>query len=350
MNHSEPAVALDDIAQRLGLAISTVSRALRDMPGIHPATRDKVLKEANSLGYVAPRKKNAEAQPAPRNILMLTLGADAAPAGFLAGMSRAAVPFNFSLISHVASLAESGNILNPRHQPPSLRMGLVAGIVLAYKWPEEVAQILSRKWPTVSIIMHYPDLPIDVIGIDHVGGIHALVTHLQQTGHSKIGFFGLIPNASWSRSRFAAYAETMVSFGLPFSLENVIEVAPSSALVSSPHDDKEAYDRVVTLIRQGVKSWICANDAMAHFLCLELMKRGIRIPEEVAVTGFHQQSFTNSSCPELTTTEVSEEQIGAAALRRIAHRLDHLEETPRLILMPCHFHQGESTLAVPRAR
>ncbi len=344
MNHSESAVALEDIAKRLGLAISTVSRALRNVPGIHPATRDKVLKEASSLGYVAPRKKNAEAPPAPRNILMLTLGADAAPAGFLAGMSRAAVPFNFSLISHVAPLAESRNILSPKHQPPSLRMGLVAGIVLIYKWPEEVVQVLSRKWPTVSIIMHYPDLPIDVIGIDHVGGTHGLVSHLQQTGHSQIGFFGLIPPASWSRSRFAAYAETMVSFGLPFSQENVVEVAPSLALVGSPHDDEKAYDRVVELIKRGVKAWICANDALAHFLCLELMKRGIRIPEDVAVTGFHQRSFTNSNCPELTTTEVREEQIGAAALRRIAHRLDHPEDTPRLILMPCHFHQGKSTL------
>ena len=68
-------VALEDIAKSLGLAVSTVSRALRELPGIHPTTRAKIVQQAESMGYVAPRKRKGETSQ-PRNILMLTLGAD----------------------------------------------------------------------------------------------------------------------------------------------------------------------------------------------------------------------------------------------------------------------------------
>src|SRR5258708_1798558 len=133
MNCPSPPVELNDIAKRLGIAVSTVSRALRDLPGIHPATRAKIVREAEALGYVALRKRNDEAVPQLRNILVLTLGVDdthgvdEAHARYLAGMSRAGLAFNFSLLSHVCfSHEESHDVLNPKYQPASLRMGLVA--------------------------------------------------------------------------------------------------------------------------------------------------------------------------------------------------------------------------------
>ncbi len=313
------------------------------MPGIHPATRARVMKEADSLGYVAPRKKNDEAPIHPRNILTLTLGANEPPSSYLAGMSQAALPFNFSLLSHVASESESYNILNPKYQPPSLRMGLVAGIILIYKWPEEVVKELSRKWPTVSIVLHYPDLPIDVIGIDHVGGIFSLVKHLREAGYERIGFAGLMPEHSWMRSRFAAYAEAMLAFGLPFNFEDVVPSSNPLAMLTAQSRDKKAFEKVIEKIEKGVRAWVCASDVIANSLCAELIQRGYRIPQDVAITGFHRRQFPSESLPQLTTTEMRDDLVGAAALRRLAYRLDHREDTPRLILLPCKFFQGETT-------
>ncbi|MGB8356464.1 MAG: LacI family DNA-binding transcriptional regulator [Chthoniobacteraceae bacterium] len=344
MEHSDTTVALEDIAEKLGIAVSTVSRALRNLPGIHPATRAKVVREAEALGYVAPSKRNGDAAPQPRNILMLTLGANEAPPGFLAGMSRASLSFNFSLLSHVSSLAESHNLLIPKYQPPLLKMGQVAGIILIYGWPEDVARELSRQWPTVSIVMHYPGLPIDVIGIDHVEGMFSLVKHLKESGHKQIGFFGLKPEISWARSRFAAYAEAMLAFGLPFDFENVVQIREDKSVVKLQSLDTEAMETVMSKIKKGVRAWVCANDVLGQSLYSGLIQRGIRIPEDVAITGFHQRRYHSPNLPPLTTTEVNEEMLGAAALRRLAYRLDHPEESHRLILMPCNFIQGQSTL------
>ena len=335
-------VALDDIAKSLGLAVSTVSRALRELPGIHPTTRAKILQQAESMGYVAPRKRKGEAVQ-PRNILMLTMGAEETPSGYLAGMSRAAPDLNFALHSHVSSMEESWNVLDPRLQPPALKMGLVAGIILIYKWPDEIVDALSKKWPTVSLVIHYPETPVDVVGIDHLSGTFPLVKHLKELGHERIGFFGLRPDVSWTRARFGAYAEALVAYDLPLNFDDVVQVRDVKSVVLFPSLDQDALEKVIHKIGRGVRAWMCANDVIANSLSASLLQRGLKIPQDVSVTGFHRRQYPWAHLPELTTTEVRDDLLGEAALRRMAHRLDHPKESPRLILMPCKFHQGETT-------
>ena len=335
-------VALEDIAKSLGIAVSTVSRALRELPGIHPTTRAQIMQRAEAMGYVPPRKRKGES-PQPRNILLLTLGADESPPGYLAGMSRVSPAFNFSLQSHVSSREDSWKVLDPKYQPPALKMGLVAGIILIYQWPDEVVRELSRKFPTVSIVIHYPESPVDVIGLDHISGMFPLVRHLKQTGHERIGFFGLKPDISWVRSRFAAYCEAMVAFGLRLNFDDVVQVSNAQPITSFPHLDEEAFETVIAKIGQGIRAWVCPNDVIGNSFCAGLIRRGIRVPEDVAITGFHRRPYPWAHLPHLTTTEVKDDLLGEAAIQRIAHRLSHPTESPRLILMPCKFLQGETT-------
>ncbi len=170
MSYPADAVALEDISKNFGIAVSTVSRALRDLPGIHPVTRARVLEKAQSLGYVAPRRRIIETDPQPRNILTLSLSGELPP-DYLGGMSRASVSFNFSLLSYSYSQQECRNILDPAHQPPLLRMGLVSGIILIYKWPEDVVRALCEKWPVVSLVVQYPENPVDMSSFNNVNGV-----------------------------------------------------------------------------------------------------------------------------------------------------------------------------------
>ncbi len=338
-------VALEDIAHKLGIAVSTVSRALRDLPGIHPTTRNRILEEAKAMGYIAPRKRKHDSQP-PRNILTLTVSGEV-PVAYLSGMSQASLQFNFSLMSHLFSHAESRHILDPKFQPHLMRMGLVSGIILFYQWPEEVVEALSRKWPTLSMIVQYPNLPVDLIGIDHVSGMVSLIRHLQANGHRQIGFFGLNSESTWARSRFGAYAEALIALELPLDLDNVLGVDDRHAMAKFPYKNDELYNRVAQKINQGVRAWVCADDVIAYSLCAAMLERDIKIPEQVSITGFHKGHFPPSTLPELTTTTVNEEVLGINALRRLSYRLDHPEDAPLSILVPPKFYQGQTTAPEP---
>jgi len=342
-------VALEDIAKSLGLAVSTVSRAMRKMPGIHPTTRAKILQQAESMGYVPPRKSKGEAVM-PRNILLLTMGADEAPAGYMGGMSRIAPLASFALHSHTSTVEDCWSVLDPKLQPPALKMGLVSGIILIYKWPEKIVDALSKKWPTVSLVTHYPEMPVDVVGIDHLSGTFPLVKHLKEMGHERIGFFGLSPDLSWARSRFGAYAEAMVSYGLPLNFDDVVQIDDVKSVVTFPYLDEAALEKVVRKISRGVRAWMCANDVIANSVCASLLHRGIKIPEDVSITGFHRRPYPWAHLPALTTTEVRDDLLGEEAIRRMAHRLEHPKEPPRLILMPCKFLQGETTGRIDGAK
>src|SRR5262249_18038479 len=151
----------------------------------------------------------------------------------------------------------------------------VAGIVLIHKWPDEVVQALSQKCPITSLVVQYPGLRVDLVGIDHVNGIYSLVRHLQEAGHKRIGFFGLNPEASWSTSRFAAYVEALTTLRMPVSCEDAIPISDVATMPRFPLEDKAAIDLVIQKINSGIRAWICADDAVGHSLCAGLMERGI---------------------------------------------------------------------------
>jgi DNA-binding LacI/PurR family transcriptional regulator len=336
-----PTVGLDDIAKKTGVAVSTVSRALRDLPGIHPDTRTKVLREAELLGYSSRSRKSEKSAPDPRHrhILILTVGEET-PSSYMAGLSRAALHLNISLHFHHANRSESNDLLSPRHLPLCLRQEMITGIVLVYRWPEKIVEKISRKLPTVSIVHTYQETSMDVLGIDHSGGMFSLVEHLKSSGHQQIGFVGMDPQVSWSRSRYAGYLEALLAMHLPISRDNLVQLNLDTL---NEEIDRMA-ERVVAGMANGVRAWICADDFIGYDLCAELIRRGVRIPQDVAVTGFHRHPHLKPrNLPLLTSTEVDSELMGFNALQQLVYRISHPKSLPQLILMPATFFQGQST-------
>ncbi len=343
MIFEKPIIGLDDIAKKTGVAVSTVSRALRDLPGIHPKTRMKVLREAELLGYHSRRQKNAPAKQAPGHILILTVGEEI-PSQYMAGLSRASLELNISLHFHHAAHDTCQDLLLPRYLPLCLREEIISGIILIYRWPEKIVDKISRRFPTVSIVHTYPETPLDVLGIDHTGGLFSLVKHLKSTGHRQIGFLGLDPSVSWSRSRFSGYLEALLAMDLPIHADQSIQFS----LETWKEETGQMTDLVLKGLEKGIRGWICADDFIGYELCSELLRRGVRIPEDIALAGFHRHPHVyHGTLPLLTSTEVDGELLGFNALRQLSHRISHPKDFPRLILMPAAFRQGQTTIPSP---
>jgi LacI family transcriptional regulator len=340
-------VNLAAIAKRLGISISTASRALRNAEGIRAETRTRVLQAAETLGYDFSRRNALEISPHPHHIMALAqCSSPQTDQRYLAGMSRASVMLNLAILSHHITTEECPRVLDPRHQPPAMRAGLVEGLVLIHRWPSEIAQRLSEKWPMVSIVHHYPDTTIDHIGIDDRTGMAALMSHLQSGGHKRIGFFGLCREMSWACSRFSAYVERLVRMGFAYEPQNVIEISLEEALATVTFECGPWTERAISRTKAGVDAWVCSSTATAHTLCRCFRDRGYRIPEDVAVTGYHSSKINPADLPLLTSTEVADEELGAAALRRLLHRFSHPDESQRSVLLPARFMEGETTRKV----
>jgi len=335
---------LREIGQKLDLSASTVSRALRGLPGIHPETRQQVFEAAQKMGY-----RGGELLSSKRfsNILTLSHGINSGlDLEYLAGMSSAAIAMNLSLISHHCRSEECANILNPEFQPRALSTGDVDGIVLIHRWPIELVTALQRMFPVVSIIYDYPGTEVDVVSVDCRNGMNQIVNHLVAGKCRRIGFFGLCRNMSWSLARFGAFVEALLIHRQKLRLEDVIEITLPEALSESESDFQSgvAMQRTAELTREGVDAWVCPSEMIARSLYHNLFHHGFKIPETVAITGFHKiAAYGPDFSSTLTTTEISNEEIGSAALSRLVYRIEDAQATRRTILLPCTLHPGTTT-------
>ncbi len=227
-----------------------------------------------------------------------------------------------------------------------MRDGKVSALVLIHRWPAEVARQLSEQWPSVSIIHEYPGGAIDHIGVNDNSGMNLLVEHLKAGGQKRIGFFGLCPEVSWSISRYGAYHGALAIHDYPFDANDVIRIGLADALKGHHFEPGEWMGKVLARMDAGVDAWVCPSGASANSLCELFLNRGIRMPEEVALTSYHRGAIRQPDLPEITSTMIQDEDLGAAALRRLMHRLDHPSEPQRSILLPVGFSQGVTTRRV----
>jgi DNA-binding LacI/PurR family transcriptional regulator len=339
------------IAEKLNVSQGTVSRALRNKPGIRPQIRAMVLEAASEYGYQLPNSHgDAEDTQVLTHghivgLLVHSPHAKWRREGYLIGMSAAAPDLDVTLVLQHIRSEECRQILFPRFQPPVMRNGLMKAVVLVFRWPDEVVRELARQFVCVSLQHEYPGIPLDVIGVNHRQGMQELMNHLYGQGHRRIGFVGRCSDLSWSRGRFAGYVDSLCEHGLEYLPDQVVDVtAENLAGYEEMRDEKWSgyIDRIASQIHSGVRAWMASSDWAAECLRRGLVSRGFRIPEDVSITGFDANSDVSSDCL-ITSVAVPMEAMGAAALKKAVERLKNPSAEPSHITFSCPLRLGQST-------
>jgi DNA-binding LacI/PurR family transcriptional regulator len=334
------------IAERLNLSIATVSRALRNQPGIHSATRSRVMELAAELGY---RPLRNHQQKGPKKSSYVGVFIRSWHRGirplYLDGMVDMAANLDVSLVLHHTRLEDAETLLDPSRQPPALRDGTLNGVVLVHRWPGEVVKFLAERMACVSIVHQVPGIPMDTVDMDHAFGMALMARHLYQLGHRRIGFFGVCSDLAWSKSRYGGYVQALCELGLPMDPSFLI---PVSARVledrTAPWEDE--IDRAANLVRGGVTALMAASQWSASVLMRGLVDRGLRVPQDVSITGFDDTDPAGiESALKITSTRIPGEAMGAEALRRVLLRLAEPSRPTQAIHFACTFIEGQTTAA-----
>jgi LacI family transcriptional regulator len=338
----------DDLARRLGISRTTVSRSFSNHPAINPETRARVLALAEELGYrySVPRSGRARErlQTKTLGILIGTPRLDDHTAhtfqAVLKGISERAATDRISLdITYVdptrIDLSGRNCLIFQR-----IRSGHWNGMVLVFPFPDEAIAILSRRVLAVSIIEDYAEHGIDCIDIDQAAGIYGLICHLESMGHQRIGYltWRYPIETPWGYRRFGAYAESLQRLGLEYRPEWSINVDRRDRC-----EPETCARRVAELVRhQGVTAWVCAADHQAFQLIKDLEKLGIRVPQDCSVTGFDGIE-TPPGAKSLTTVMVPYEDMGVSAVIRLRGRIEQPSAPRRHNLVAGRLIIGETT-------
>jgi DNA-binding LacI/PurR family transcriptional regulator len=297
-----------DIAGRLGISVSTVSRALAGEAGISPVVRQDVQELARTLGY---RGKRVGSPLASRKALAFvplgsaTSGLSGFYFGILEGMRSAAT--HSSLALDVQLIDE--HALSVETIKRAVTSGAVTGLLLAGidATDDLVAWCREEDLPVVLVNGSDPQMRLSSVSPANFYGAYAATQRLVEAGHRKILHFTqeLRPTIAQRRRGFEAAAMAGNADGLILSNLDLSTTELAAQLIKGTYD--------VT----GLFLW---NDIVAVQVIEALNRAGQA--GRYSIIGFDDLPIASLATPRLSTMHVNREAIGEAAIRLLRQQME----------------------------
>ena len=311
MNDEHSPVTIKDIAAKLGISHSTVSRSLRDSPLIGTETKERVRKSAIELGYIvhgAARQMRGE----PSSLIGLIVP-DVRPdfySSLTTTFAKASARRGLNLLLSV-SQNDSGI---EEAQIRALREARVSGILIhPTKGLTHGSRILLDGVPTVQIARRHPGLEAASVGPEDVKSMETLVKHLVALGHERIAYIGSDPSLSPGGERRQAFEATLQSLGRPVD-RSLMEMGMGTAEAGS-----EAAARLLS--RKSRPTAIAVASApMAEGALDVIQQLGLRIPADLSFTSFGDPFWYRSWGPGITSVAMPVEKMVDVALSLLLDR------------------------------
>jgi LacI family gluconate utilization system Gnt-I transcriptional repressor len=311
-------VTMNDVASEAGVSSITVSRVLRTPEKVRPKTRERIEAAIVRLGYVPDESAGGLSSRRSRMVsaLFSTLGGPVF-ASTINGLSARLREGGYHLL--LASTDYSKE--NEESYIAAMLARRPDGVVLTSTAHTPAARELLRKAgiPVVEI-WELPDDPVGhAVGFSNREAGRAMAEMLIETGRKNIGFLGNLSGSNTRTSqRLAGFIDALAA----------ADRIPNR-IVQSRDMNMSGPERGAGEFAELMRRWpdtdavFCVSDSIALGAVSEARRCGVRVPEEVAITGFGDFDFAGESGLGLTTVRVPGYRIGEEAAEVILHGLDN---------------------------
>jgi DNA-binding LacI/PurR family transcriptional regulator len=319
-------VTIKQVAQQAGVSTQTVSRVLNDSPNVAPATRQRVQQVIERLEF----RPSAIARSLIRR-RSHTLGVVIAglryigPSQTLNGITNQAEAMGYSLMLKKLPQFNTGDvepILN------ALLARQVDGMIWAVPEVDNNRDWLLDRLPQLPVPMIFLTMRqqagLSVVAVDNYAGGRLATEHLLDQGYRRIGHVAG-PLAWWeARQRQAGWKDALTEAGLPPDDKRWAEGNWSSesgkGAISQLLDQYPEMDAVFV-----------ANDQMALSVLYIAARRGLRVPQDLAVVGFDGLPEGAYFYPSLTTVAQNLQEMGATAVHQVVQTIEgQLQESKQM--------------------
>ena len=315
-------VTIKDIAKRVGVSHTTVSRALRGNTLISDETSERIRLVAHEMGY----QPSAAARSLKTNrsqVLGVILSSLDDPffSEILQGIEDSAQESNLSLF--IAASQHDPN--RERKIVRTMMEHRVDGVIICSTsfGAEQGRQLLDSGYPTVVVNNQSSENFRYSIYHDDVDGSRQVTRHLIQLGHHRIAYLGNSLSGRTTQDRLSGFRQEMEAAGLSIPTNFIYEIPGGEPgnVISAVQHFLDASERPSALV--------CFNDMIAIGVLKNLQQNRVQVPEEFSITGFDNINFSNYTNPPLTTFDQPKRFIGQKAAELI---LSLLTSTSRVDL------------------
>lgn len=318
------AVTMRDIAEKAGVSVTTVSRVLsnrNDVIPISEATAERIRAIARELGY----SPNISAR-------RLATGKSQVIAVVVNSMDILATHVNIRILQGIADilnenkyridLIDQMKMIGDRFQRYFLEMinGVEAdGIIIWNAFEDyEVAGFFKELSIPFCYVQWHPEEDAEVYSVisDNKKGGYLVTDHLIRRGHKKIAFVAPSDDQE-AMLRYAGYVTALDEYGIAHDKNFFVDATFLA------EDTLELLDlEPLTSLLPEISAIVAASDYIAIGVIEFLEKKGVRVPEDIAVTGFDDTALARLFSPSLTTVRQNGNQIGKLVAKSILKQLN----------------------------
>ncbi|NOC90715.1 MULTISPECIES: LacI family DNA-binding transcriptional regulator [unclassified Ruegeria] len=338
MSKHRSAPTLDDVAKAAGVSTATVSRCLNTPQQVVEATRKRVLSAVDTLGYTP--NFAARVMAARRSF---TIGA-IIPTMENAIFARGLQAFQEEIHKQGYTLLVSSSAYQPAAEEEQIRTLVARGadglLLIGHDRDVQIYDYLERrKVPALVAWSFLPDEPIPSVGFDNRRAMEALTSKIIELGHTRLATIsGISKGNDRARLRIQGIKDAMSRHGLSQDDLSVIETSYEIENGADAFKHLMSNDNPPTAV-------LCGNDVLAVGAVRQAQQMGLRVPEDVSITGFDDIELARIVAPALTTVHVPHRDMGRKAAQALIQMIES-NAPGKSVELPTHIVGRESLLGL----
>jgi DNA-binding LacI/PurR family transcriptional regulator len=325
MKHS----TLYDIADKLGISTSTVSRALNDHPQINIKTKQKVKRIAEELHYLpntlAKNLKNKKSTTI--GVIVPDIKHDFFSSA-IGGIEEVAYDAGFTIIVTQSNEEFEREIINTKVLLHQRVAGVIVSISQNTSNGKHFMELTKRRIPLVFFDRILDEISVPKVIIDDYASSYNAVNYLISKGRRKIAHFAGHQSLIIYKKRLEGYINALTHAGIIYD----------DKLVSyRGYHEKDGYDSMDDLISKGIipDAIFAINDSLAIGAFQRIKEESLRIPDDISLIGFSNMKISTVVDPPLTTVDQPSFEMGKKAaqlLIKLIANESHLDNPETIVL------------------
>jgi LacI family transcriptional regulator len=315
---------LKDIADRAGVSMTTVSRALQNKSDISLPTIERIRKLADEFGYV--HNSVAKSLRSQETRIVGLVVADSSNPFYgpvIKGAEATLAQNGYSVI-----LCDTDESYQREKDAIDVLLGhRVDGLLITPAQSEnnDISALIAKGVPFVLVGRSFKDFEVDCVVCDDRRGASAATEHLLRLGHSNILLLNAPGYISSAADRRSGYEEALRARGLEVDGRLIYESDPTT---------ESAYNTVKRALVEGVvfSALFAFNDIMLIGALQALKEHGAKVPSEVSMVGFDDLEFLSLLDPPMTSVRIQRYQMGVESANLLLSRIKGRTEAQKIIL------------------
>lgn len=313
------AVTIKDIAKALGLSTSTVSRALRDSYEISAETKRLVKEYATSINYRPNPIALSLKEKRSRSIGVIVCEiANSFFSQIINGIESIAYDQGYNVTISQSHESFQREVLDVSHMASRSIDGLLISVSAETQNFDHLKKLHAQGLPIVFFDRIVHDIKTHKVTSNNAAGAHAATIHLISNGYRRIANLAAADYMTISQERISGYRRALSEKGMPYD-EALVKHCTHGGMLEQ--EVEVAMDQLLSL-PQKPDAILASADKLTTSCLRYLHKRGLKVPDDIALVGFSNSDLTELLNPPLTIVKQPAFEIGRTATEMLLQQIE----------------------------